>query len=67
MCGGMKETIERDLEKLGNVLKMRERSMLYSMKLETKLGRLYQMLEVGTARPVFPRLLYRERLGALLQ
>ncbi|CAM9777944.1 unnamed protein product, partial [Laminaria digitata] len=40
------ETIERDLEKLGNVLKMRERSMLYSMKLETKLGRLNQMLEI---------------------
>ena len=43
----VQETIERDLEKLGNVLKMRERSMLYSMKLETKLGRLNQMLEVG--------------------
>ncbi|CAM9938300.1 unnamed protein product [Pylaiella littoralis] len=40
------ETIERDLEKLRNVLKMRERSMLYSMKLETKLGRLNQMLEI---------------------
>lgn len=40
------ETIERDLEKLGNVLKMKERSMLYGMKLETKLGRLNQMLEV---------------------
>lgn len=48
------EMIERDLEKLGNVLKMRERSMLYGMKLETKLGRLNQMLEVrnGTVRHV---------------
>lgn len=45
--GGVQETIERDLEKLGNVLKMRERSMLYSMKLETKIGRLNQMLEVS--------------------
>lgn len=67
LCGGMQETIERDLEKLGNVLKMRERSMLYSMKLETKLGRLSQMLEVGAARPLFPGLLYRERRGAGLQ
>lgn len=43
---GAQEAVERDLEKLGNVLKMRERSMLYGMKLETKLGRLNQMLEV---------------------
>lgn len=55
--GGEQETIERDLEKLGNVLKMRERSMLYSMKLETKLGRLNQMLEVGGAPPLFFSLL----------
>lgn len=45
--GYVQETVERDLEKLGNVLKMRERSMLYSMKLETKLGRLNQMLEAS--------------------
>lgn len=47
ILSSVQESIERDLAKLGNVLKMRERSMLYGMKLETKLGRLNQMLEVS--------------------